>query len=974
MPKIITGKKTMHPRVIWLIIFILASCLAMGSGFWLTWHSARMKSLGEARSSLMETAQAVEFSRSGVLNALNGLARFPGAKETVAATMPRDNKEVLAGLGVIRNTVGAELVYLMDHTGTTVACTPYGDNLELSLTGNNYAFRPYFSRILSGERESVVYPALGITTDRRGLYLSVPVSDNGRVIGAAVAKIGLDQVDQALKNDPFPVILLTPNRVVFASNNPQWLFRTADDLGDQERSSIISSRQFGDHPLKPMGIDLESDKVVMEDRTLQKVLMDGRTFQVVSHRVFGDEWNLIRFSPPPVIHGSRLAVNLFLLLASTWGFLALVFALLKRRQAIKALRLSQRDLEAAHNRTKALMNSVQTGIILVRGRDRIIVDANPASARMVGVEVKDLVGNICNSFICPAETGKCPVFDLGQEVDHTERNICRVDGNMVSVLKTATRVILDGEEHLIESFLDITDLKNAEAELMEMNIQLEEAIGRANQMAVEAEMANIAKSEFLANMSHEIRTPMNGIIGMTELILDTELSREQRRYGEMVKSSGKALLTLINDILDFSKIEAGRLELETVEFDLYKLMDEVAAAMSLQARDKGLDLVFKAEPGVPDIVWGDPGRLRQIVVNLVGNAVKFTYTGEVRVNISIVTENSTQEMQTIDLENSHEKKGTVLPTKGGPNKGGQNNRFQKDGGEVLLKDGEEVLLKDGEEVLLKDGEEVLLKFSVRDTGIGIPRDKIGRLFSKFTQIDTSTTRKFGGTGLGLAISKQLSEMMGGEIGVNSEEGKGSQFWFTVRFRQSSKKSRISWSKETGTPEKIHDTGTPGKIHDTGTPEKIHDAPLSWKDVISVENLESRRILLAEDNLINQQVALGILKKMGVSADLAVNGREAVQALKKSHYDLVLMDVQMPELDGFQATGLIRNPASGVMNPNIPIIAMTAHAMAGDREKCLEKGMNSYLSKPIDPLLLAKELTKWLPKPAPDEPNSAKTQE
>jgi signal transduction histidine kinase/CheY-like chemotaxis protein len=409
---------------------------------------------------------------------------------------------------------------------------------------------------------------------------------------------------------------------------------------------------------------------------------------------------------------------------------------------------------------------------------------------------------------------------------------------------------------------------------------------KAEICARDAQAAAKSKGELLAVMSHEMRTPMSGVLGFANLLLDTPLSREQREFAQIVQRSGDALLTVINDVLDYSKIEAGRMSVERIDMSLHDVCAGVSAILQSAAAERGVAITLRYDPRLPKFIKGDPARIRQVLLNLTGNAVKFTEGGSVAIASEAV-----------------------------------------DRGRV--------------------------KISVTDTGIGIPSEQIATLFQQYSRGDTARCRRYGGTGLGLAISKTLVELMGGEIGVQSTVGAGSTFWFVLPL--------IAGVEAAAAPPAA--SRAPPSAIPVLTEQAARESPVPSASPPPAAPSPSARLLLVEDNFVNQRVALYMLAKLGYQVDLANDGREALDRLAKERYDLVLMDCQMPEMDGFEATKAIRDPASRVLDHDVPIVAMTANAFPEDRARSLECGMSDFLSKPVERAALSAMIVKWL-RPVP----------
>jgi PAS domain S-box-containing protein len=558
--------------------------------------------------------------------------------------------------------------------------------------------------------------------------------------------------------------------------------------------------------------------------------------------------------------------KLLLLIVSSAAFLLLLLGVsyLNHRRytarlasSLRQLELKQCELQESEILQRTMLSNILAGVIIVDPVTRCIESVNNAAAEMFGAPPGEIVGKRCHAFLCTAVEHACPVLDLGKRVENTEKELLCSDGSRRTVLKSVTRVLIHGQEKLLECFVDISERKRADIELEQHREHLEELVAsRTTELAQAkeaAEAASIAKSSFLANMSHEIRTPMNGIIGMAHILRQEGVLPKQAQRLDAIDSSAQHLLSVINNVLDISKIEAGKLSLEEAPVEVDRLMDNISQILAERVREKGIELRVESVK-LPSNLVGDPTRLQQAILNYAANAVKFTEQGYVT-------------LRTVKLA--------------------------------------------------EGADWVKLRFAVEDSGIGISHEALARIFKPFEQADNSMSRKYGGSGLGLAINRHLAELMGGETGAESTPGVGSCFWLTVKLTKEERRQG----------ERLKPT-----------------APIDARRLIR-EQYSGAPILVADDEPMNLEMARIQLEAGGLVVDTATDGVDALALAARKPYAAIFMDMQMPRLDGLEATRQIRR-----LEPyrQTPIIAMTANAFAEDKALCLKAGMNDFLIKPYNP--------------------------
>jgi PAS domain S-box-containing protein len=670
---------------------------------------------------------------------------------------------------------------------------------------------------------------------------------------------GLERIRRIIRELELQIPIKTDDFFLRLDNYEEFLNQLNHGLSGEEALTLIRNREFG--------LKLAFDQLRSE--------LDG--------------WHLdnLRKSYVSIVTGSIVLLSLFIL----QGFFLVPYLLLR------PLRKINQDLLSSERRQESILRGTNVGtweLFVQTGELHI----NERWASLLGYSLGELQPcsfDTWNHLLHPDDgkaVDKILQRHFSGEIDHYEAEfrMRHKYGHWVWIMSRGRVAEWDSvKKPLLMQGIhqDISDRKAKEERILQTNQELELAKNHADFLARQAEEANLAKSQFLANMSHEIRTPLNGVIGMNCLLLDTPLNREQREYLSTAITCGENLLDLINGILDLSKIEAGKLELDNREFSPKTLCDEIRDAFAKPALNRGLTFAVEVAPDVPLKACSDPMRIKQILNNLVSNALKFTQSGGVKLKVV----------------NARKIKETDNPR------------------------------------------EIMLRFEVHDTGIGIPEEKRHLLFQKFSQVDPSNTRLYSGSGLGLAISKELVNLMGGRIGMESAVGHGSSFWFTILVTDPTCPLLSPSDRDI-------------------KPQELASSRLGIEKqaaaIASLPDAEKIKILVAEDNPVNQRVVQIMLRKLGFQSKLAENGSQAFSIFQKEDFDLVLMDLQMPLMDGLETTQRIRVWENDSQRPPTPIIAMTAHARDEDRQRCLQVGMNDHIAKPLQPELFLQTLRANLP--------------
>ena len=765
-------------------------------------------------------------------------------------------------LNLIQTSLGVDLIYVTNAAGDAIASS--SEDVKSSPVGLNFSDRKWFAETSKGL--SGMQYAIGKVSGIAGLFFASPVIRDGEVLGAVVTRVDLNSLSflarqsEIFVSDSNGVIILAHDKALEMMALPG---ATVDQLTSPEKLSTYRREAF---PKLKVSTWKDDDRL--------------RNFQGEStpNLLVSTELNEFGLTVTSINH----LPGFELISTERWSDLALfwmagVMAILLT-YAYLTLRRSRALAQESEQRTRLILESANCGI-WGQTAQGVCTFINNEAARLLGYESHDLLGKPLHSLVhhthpdgrhYPRED--CPMYATGIDGQLRASNyevLWRKDGSSFAVEYSTSPLYLKGALNgAVVVFTDITE-----------RIAQEQQLARAKE---DADAANKAKSEFLANMSHEIRTPMNGVIGMSQLLMDTQLTGSQLDYVRNITKSGESLLGIINDILDLSKIEAGHMEFSLQPFSMSALVDAVASMLSFRAEKKSIALRVDMAPEVSGNFVGDALRIRQILINLAGNAVKFTAAGEVCIRLRAA--------------------------------------------------------------------ETQVRFEVVDTGIGIPPEARARLFSNFSQADSSTSRKYGGTGLGLAISKLLAEGMGGRIGLDSVEGKGSTFWFELPLEPYALELDVDF------PE---DSPFSGLAPLQRWDRESVPVPLALGTSVDPDSpSHTKRILLVEDHPINQKLASTLLGRLGYDVDLAENGLEGVKAAAQKIYALILMDMQMPEMDGLEATRAIRDGDG--CNQNSPIVGLTANAMQSDLDACRAAGMNDVLTKPIDRNLLAACMNHWAP--------------